>query len=97
MYFIVSKNSLHSGVTCVFCLYEWEIFCVHVSAPVQCPTLTDPANGALSYTGISVGDTANYTCFPDYEPVGANNLTCRNDGQWSADLPMCRRKLILLL
>ena len=89
------------------CFVEWcDIHCIKcfffgsgnythlLYTLAQCPILDDLANGTLALTGISVGDTAHYTCLPDYELVGANNLTCGDDGQWSADLPVCRRKHI---
>ena len=70
------------------------ILVTYVSTPVPCPVLEDPANGTVSLTGVSYGHRATYTCYSDYELVGANKLTCGDNGQWSADPPVCRRMYI---
>ena len=44
-------------------------------------------------TGISVGDTATYTCDEGYELIGSMNVTCTDSGTWSDEPPICRRKL----
>ena len=57
-----------------------------------CPVLSDPANGMVTMTGNSVGDTATYTCDDGYELIGSMTVTCMDDGAWSDGPPMCRRK-----
>ena len=67
---------------------------------MQCPDLDDPANGEVMVSGMSPGDTATYTCDSGFELVGADTLTCGNDGQWSPAPSICRGDLtfpILLL
>ena len=57
-----------------------------------CPDLSDPANGMVTVMGTSVGDTASYTCNDGFELIGSMSVTCTNDGTWSDEPPMCRRK-----
>ena len=62
------------------------------STLVQCPILMDPANGMVNVTGNLPGDTATYTCDPDYDLVGESERVCGDDGEWSEEAPMCIRK-----
>ncbi|XP_019640486.1 PREDICTED: CUB and sushi domain-containing protein 1-like [Branchiostoma belcheri] len=60
------------------------------SIAVQCPTLTAPANGALSPTGTnSYQDVVTFTCNQGYELNGTSNLTCQADQMWSDSAPTC--------
>ena len=54
-----------------------------------CPDLSDPANGMVSMTANSVGDTATFTCDAGYELNGADVLTCQSDGTWDNPPPTC--------
>ncbi|XP_078667358.1 uncharacterized protein LOC144909170 [Branchiostoma floridae x Branchiostoma belcheri] len=56
----------------------------------QCPTLTAPANGALSTTATSYQTVVNFTCNPGYVLNGTTNTTCQDDGTWSNLVPTCR-------
>ncbi|KAI8500841.1 hypothetical protein Bbelb_216590, partial [Branchiostoma belcheri] len=56
----------------------------------QCPTLTAPANGALSTTATSYQTVVNFTCNPGYVLNGITNTTCQADGTWSNPIPTCR-------
>ncbi|CAH1271352.1 CSMD3 [Branchiostoma lanceolatum] len=55
---------------------------------VQCPALTDPANGAVSGTNF-YGDVATFTCDPGYNLVGGSTRTCQADTTWSGSSPTC--------
>ena len=55
----------------------------------MCPTLSDPANGNVELGGISLGDTAEYTCNNGFNLVGESVLICGADGQWIGDSPVC--------
>ena len=57
-----------------------------------CPDLSNPANGMVTITGNSAGDTGSYVCDPGYELIGPMTLTCTDDGTWSDEPPVCRRK-----
>ena len=62
---------------------------LHFSIALMCPVLGNPANGRVSVTGNSPGDTATYTCDVGYNLVGAQNLTCGGDGMWASP-PFCQ-------
>ncbi|CAH1271361.1 CSMD3 [Branchiostoma lanceolatum] len=55
---------------------------------VQCPTLTAPANGAVSGTNF-YGDVATFTCDAGYNLVGGSTRTCQADTTWSGSSPTC--------
>ena len=64
--------------------------CTYISTTV-CPDLPNPANGMVTISGNSDGDTATYTCDQGYELVGAETLTCQSIGaQWSDPPPVCQ-------
>lgn len=64
-----------------------------------CPDPNDPANGGVTFTGNSVGDTATYACNTGFELIGDTEATCNQatDGSSSSfepAAPSCRCKLI---
>ncbi|XP_019617399.1 PREDICTED: E-selectin-like [Branchiostoma belcheri] len=59
----------------------------------QCPTLTAPANGALSTTATSYQTVVNFTCNPGYVLSGTTNTTCQADGTWRNPVPTCRGEM----
>ena len=56
---------------------------------IQCDALSDPDNGAVSFKGTGVGDTAKYTCDEGYKRIGSKTLTCQPNGEWSDAPPIC--------
>ena len=56
---------------------------------VQCPALENPADGMVSVTGNSSGDTATYICDSNFDLLGVSERVCEDDGQWSGEAPMC--------
>ena len=76
-------------------MHSW-LCCCHslliIVTGIECPDLSDPANGAVTVNGQSVGDTADYSCNDGFELVGAMTVTCESDGEWSDDPSVCRRK-----
>ncbi|CAI8054234.1 CUB and sushi domain-containing protein 1, partial [Geodia barretti] len=52
-----------------------------------CPDASNPANGVVSQSGNSEGDTATFACNDGYELVGAPVLTCQDDGTWDNSPP----------
>ena len=57
---------------------------------VACPVLSHPKNWKVFTTGVSVTDTATFTCSTGYELVGDSTLTCQSDGTWDNPTPVCQ-------
>ncbi|XP_078583892.1 P-selectin-like [Branchiostoma floridae x Branchiostoma japonicum] len=57
---------------------------------VQCPALSNPTNGAVSYSSRNYGDVASYTCNTGYNMAGSSTRTCQSSGSWSYSAPSCR-------
>ena len=58
---------------------------------VDCGTLTNPANGQVTYTaGTLFGQTATYSCDSGYNLVGVSVRTCQATGVWSGSVPTCQ-------
>ena len=55
-----------------------------------CLNYTDFKNGRVSLSGVSVGDTATFTCNDGYELVGDSSLICLSDGTWDSSPPVCQ-------
>ena len=66
-----------------------------LSTAVDCDTLSDPANGQVSTTGTTFGETATYSCNTGYDLVGDSTRTCGAAGNWSGSAPICQRMLIV--
>ena len=69
-----------------------QLMCISFSTALHniCPDLSDPAHGVVLVDGESVGDNTIFTCDSGYELVGSSVLTCRSDGSWSDEPPVCR-------
>ena len=66
--------------------YSW----LHMFIIALCSDLDTPANGTMSQSGNSEGDTATYTCDNGYELVGHQVLNCQANGTWDSHPPICR-------
>ena len=70
--------------------------CTHTSfSAVLCPEPPPIQNGMRTFTGISVGDTATYTCSPGFELIGNSTTACTRIDVNSvafAAAPECRRE-----
>ena len=61
-----------------------------------CSTLSNPANGRVTQTGITYGQRATYTCNTGYYREGSSTRTCLSTGAWSGSVPSCRCMLLFL-
>lgn len=68
---------------------RWLLLYHYLSSTVICPTLSAPANGSISLSGVTVGDIANYSCNEEFELVGNATRVCLDDGTWSGQDPVC--------
>ncbi|CAI8036489.1 CUB and sushi domain-containing protein 1 [Geodia barretti] len=57
---------------------------------VDCGSLTDPVNGAVTVTNTTFNSTATYSCNDGYSLVGDTTRTCLTSASWSGDEPTCR-------
>ena len=61
-----------------------------------CPDPAAIVNGMRTFTGISVGDTATYTCDSGFELIGVTTITCTEVDvitvAFSPAPPVCRRE-----
>ncbi|XP_078583844.1 uncharacterized protein LOC144866356 [Branchiostoma floridae x Branchiostoma japonicum] len=55
---------------------------------IQCPSMTPIANGYLVGSN-SFRNVVTFHCFPGYELVGDESLTCQADRTWSGVIPAC--------
>lgn len=56
----------------------------------ECTPVTKPIGGALSLSdGIFYMSVAKFSCDPGYTIEGHHELQCKEDGQWSFDMPQC--------
>lgn len=63
---------------------------IHTFSATTCQKPFNPPHMTSSCSGDKVGDKCTFTCAQGYNLVGANERTCRNDGQWSHSLPHCQ-------
>ena len=62
---------------------------------MKCGSLTTPANGEVSVSGLVVGSIATYTCRTGFLLVGgAKSRVCLSGGVWSGTTPTCQSKPI---
>ena len=61
---------------------------------VDCGNLTDPANGRVTLTETTFGQTATYSCNTGYNLVGNSTRTCQATGEWSRSAPTCQGLLL---
>ncbi|XP_019614492.1 PREDICTED: E-selectin-like [Branchiostoma belcheri] len=68
-------------------LCEVQVF---EGSAVQCPTLSNPSNGGVSYSSRNYGDVATYSCNTGYSLNGFSTRTCQSSGSWSNTAPTCQ-------
>ncbi len=62
------------------------------SAPTclrDCGSLSNPADGSVSYSQTTEGSIATYSCSSGFEMTGASSTVCGSDGVWSNSAPTC--------
>ena len=69
-------------------LKKFLIVSIIISA-VECPRLITPPKASINYIGSGFGAIARYRCDPGYTLVGVSSRTCKSDGEWSGDDPVC--------
>ena len=62
----------------------------------ECPELPNPINGIVTWTSLSPGGVATYTCNDGFRLVGISTRICGSGGIWSGMAPTCERKFITI-
>ena len=63
---------------------------VTTSSVALCSELSNPDNGVATWTGLTNGSTATYTCVSGYQLSGDQIRTCLSTGLWSGQEPICQ-------
>lgn len=74
-----------------------ECFMFSIYAAVQCPILEAPKDGQVQFTSTAFGAVATYRCHSGFLIEGDEERTCQADGSWSGAIPICRRRLFVLV
>ena len=73
-----------------FC-YTWLHLYYH--AVVHCGPPDVPRYGAVTTpNGVSFGARAQYSCNTEFELQGSKFHTCQENGEWSPEAPICKRR-----
>ena len=83
-----SLKHFHVHNVCVM-FSVWMSGCNIASSVGMCSELSSPVNGEVTWTGLTTGSTATYTCDSDYQLTGDQTRTCLNTGVWSGQEPTC--------
>lgn len=57
---------------------------------LRCPKLSNPENGSVRITGLTVGSTARYQCSNGFLLDGQSTRHCLPSGHWSGEAPTCK-------
>ncbi|XP_048255629.1 sushi, von Willebrand factor type A, EGF and pentraxin domain-containing protein 1-like [Haliotis rufescens] len=57
----------------------------------DCPTPMKPDYGQVSFTSISPGSTAEYSCIRGFQLAGYDRLQCLVTGEWETESPACQK------
>ena len=66
-----------------------------LSAARRCGHPGEIRNGYMSDTAFVYPNRVTYACYDGYELTGRRYRVCQADGQWSGELPQCRRKSLI--
>ena len=64
------------------------------SPALSCRSLSNPINGRVIWTNLTVGGVATYVCDDAYELVGNMTRICQGYDTWSQEEPVCSGMLI---
>ena len=86
--------TMHHNSMLFFCLLNTMIqylllFMLYIAQ--GCGKPESPDNGRVSYRYTTVGAQAWYYCNSGYTRVGAQSRTCKSNGKWEPELPICQR------
>ncbi|RUS82417.1 hypothetical protein EGW08_009805, partial [Elysia chlorotica] len=62
---------------------------IPVCQPVQCSSPIVPVNGNVTFSSLTFGARAVFSCMPGYKLEGVAYSECSRNGSWSSDSPTC--------
>lgn len=68
--------------------------CFYSISVIECPTPEKPSNGYVTYTSLTVGSIATYSCSPGYILEGPNIQFCLPTMKWDGVKPSCKATAI---
>ena len=80
--------------------YQCQIAESHLyvsNTAIDCGVLISPVNGIVQFQSTVLFSIARYTCDHGYELNGEKERQCMANGQWSAESPTCKCKLVYTL
>ncbi|XP_065826820.1 sushi, von Willebrand factor type A, EGF and pentraxin domain-containing protein 1-like isoform X2 [Oscarella lobularis] len=90
--FSCNSGFVLNGVRSITCQSNGTWSSHEPSCQPYCRPLDVPHNGTISTNETSVGTLAQFDCQTDYYLVGFSNLTCKSNGEWSGNEPVCRHQ-----
>jgi hypothetical protein len=76
-----------TGYTCGTCVAGWTG--ANCDMPVTCSGATAPANGAVTASSATFGNTVTYSCNGGYTLAGTATATCQANGTFTGPAPTC--------
>ncbi|CAH3170926.1 unnamed protein product [Porites evermanni] len=83
-----SQNSPCKGNRLCLCDGDCGFSCV--KADRRCPTPEIPANGRVRGKNTTFGSVIKYRCSSSYKLQGPKTRTCRGNGKWDGETPICK-------
>ena len=80
---------------CWFCRAVAQIAIQLLCFFIDCGTITEPSNGAVSYSNngaTTYQEVATFTCDAGYDLSGDATRTCEASGNWGGATPVCNIK-----
>ncbi|KAM7425102.1 hypothetical protein ABFA07_023430 [Porites harrisoni] len=83
-----SQDSPCKGNRLCLCDGDCGFSCVKTDR--RCPTPEIPSNGRVSGTNTTFGSVIKYRCSSSYKLQGPKKRTCRGNGKWDGETPICK-------
>lgn len=79
-------------------MFDFEIYILpdmNMIFSVICKDPGSPINGGRQVAGFKIGHTVKFHCQKGFVLIGQKNMTCRNDGRWTGNVPKCSKNMIV--
>ena len=78
--------------TCICKAVEAHFLLLSDYTGIMCPALTNPVNGQVSFSLLTLGAEAEYVCDEGYALDSDPIRMCEGEGSWSGNDPLCLSK-----